>query len=96
MLLINVKEEKRRLRKHYRKLRQSCPADIKARLDSALTAQVLGLDEYKSCETLFIFVSSPIECDTSEIRIFIISNLPMIYRAEAFLCLSPTPKNVIR
>lgn len=67
MLLINVKEEKRRLRKHYRKLRQSCPADIKARLDSALTAQVLGLDEYKSCETLFIFVSSPIECDTSEI-----------------------------
>ena len=67
MLLINVKDEKRRLRKHYRKLRENCPAELKARLDKALTAQVLSLDEFKSCETVFVFISSPIECDTSEI-----------------------------
>ena len=67
MLLINVKDEKRRLRKHYRKLRENCPAELKARLDKALTAQVLSLDEFKSCDTLFVFISSPIECDTSEI-----------------------------
>ena len=67
MLLINVKDEKRRLRKRYRKLRENCPAELKAKLDKALTAQVLSLDEFKSCETLFVFISSPIECDTSEI-----------------------------
>ena len=67
MLLINVKEEKRRLRARYKKLRAQCPKDVKLRLDSALTAKVLGTEEYKSCETLFIFVSSEIECDTSQI-----------------------------
>ena len=67
MLLINVKDEKRRLRKRYRKLRENCPAELKAKLDKALTAQVLSLDEFKSCDTLFVFISSPIECDTSEI-----------------------------
>ena len=54
MLLINVKEEKRRLRARYKKLRAQCPKDVKLRLDSALTAKVLGTEEYKSCETLFI------------------------------------------
>ena len=67
MFLINVKEEKRRLRARCKKLRGQCPPDVKARLDDALTAQVLGLAEYQSCDTLFIFVSSPIECDTSRI-----------------------------
>lgn len=67
MLLINVKDEKRRLRNHYRKLRENCPAELKKRLDKALTAQVLSLDEFKCCETLFVFISSPIECDTSGI-----------------------------
>ena len=60
MFLINVKEEKRRLRARCKKLRGQCPPDVKARLDDALTAQVLGLAEYQSCDTLFIFVSSPI------------------------------------
>ena len=67
MLLINVREEKRRLRARYRKLRKECPPDVKARLDKALTQKVLDMDEYKACNTLFIFVSSPIECDTHEI-----------------------------
>lgn len=67
MFLINVKEEKRRLRARCKKLRESCPPEVKARLDKALTEKVLGLEEYKACETLFIFVSSPIECDTRQI-----------------------------
>lgn len=67
MHLINVKEEKRRLRRYYKKLRQSCPPDVKKRLDSGLTANVLALEEYRRCETLFIFVSSAIECDTAPI-----------------------------
>ena len=65
MFLVNVKEEKRRLRARYKKLREACPREVKERLDKALTAQVLNLDEYQSSEVLFIFVSSPIECDTS-------------------------------
>ena len=64
MLLVNVREEKRRLRARYKKLRAQCPADVKQRLDKALTANLLGLAEYRDCETLFIFVSSPIECET--------------------------------
>ena len=67
MFLINVKEEKRRLRARCKKLRESCPPEVKARLDKALTEKVLGLEEYKACETLFVFVSSPIECDTRQI-----------------------------
>ena len=64
MLLTNVKEEKRRLRQRYKKLRAACPPDVKARLDAALTDRVLGLEEYRRCDRLFIFVSSPIECET--------------------------------
>ncbi len=67
MLLTNVKEEKRRLRRRCKKLRAACPPEVKERLDKALTAQVLGLEEYLECDRLFIFVSSPIECDTKRI-----------------------------
>ena len=67
MLLKNVREEKRRLRKRYKKLRRECPPEVKARLDKSLTEQVLGMEEYKNAQKLFIFVSSSIECDTSRI-----------------------------
>ena len=39
----------------------------KSSLDSRLTEQILQLDEYKSCQTLFAFVSGEIECDTSAV-----------------------------
>lgn len=67
MLLVNVKEEKQRLRARYKKLRVQCPPELKRSLDEKLTAAVLGTEEYQNCQTLFIFVSSPIECDTSKI-----------------------------
>lgn len=65
--MTNIKEEKRRLRAKYKKLRAQCPPDVKLRLDKALTEKILSLDEYKSCDRLFIFVSSSIECDTSAV-----------------------------
>ncbi len=64
MLLVNIKEEKRRLRAKYKKLRKTCPPQVKERLDRGLTGRVLQLSEYREAKTLFIFVSSPIECDT--------------------------------
>ena len=67
MLLVNVKAEKRRLRAKFKKLRLACPPEIKKKLDSGLTARVLSLPEYEQAQTLFIFVSTPIECDTSQI-----------------------------
>lgn len=67
MFLKSVREEKQRLRARCKKMRAECPARIKQRLDKALTAQVLALDEYQSCGTLLVFVSSAIECDTHEI-----------------------------
>ena len=65
MPLINVRRRKRELRAKYKRTRASMPAELKKRLDRRLTESFLSLEEYKSCATLFIFVSSAIECDTS-------------------------------
>lgn len=67
MPLKNIKERKRELRAYYKKLRAECPQNIKQDLDKELTQKFLLLDEYKNCDTLFAFVSMPIECDTSKI-----------------------------
>lgn len=67
MPLKNIKERKRELRAYYKKLRAECPQNIKQNLDKELTQKFLSLDEYKNCDTLFAFVSMPIECDTSMI-----------------------------
>ena len=67
MPLKNIKERKRELRAYYKKLRAECPQDIKQDLDKELTQKFLLLDEYKNCDTVFAFVSMPIECDTSKI-----------------------------
>lgn len=67
MPLINVKERKREIRYRCKKLRAACPPELKAKLDKKLTQSFLSLAEYAECETLFIFISSKIECDTSVI-----------------------------
>lgn len=64
MPLINIREQKQRLRAESKRIRKSCPPDLKRRLDDAITDRVLALDAYRGSETLFCFVSSPIECDT--------------------------------
>lgn len=63
----NVRQRKAELRSVYKRLRSQCPAEVKKELDRRLTQQFLSLDEYKSCKTLFAFVSTPIEVDTSVI-----------------------------
>ena len=63
----NVRQRKAELRSVYRRLRSQCPSEVKKELDKRLSQQFLSLDEYKSCKTLFAFVSTPIEVDTSVI-----------------------------
>lgn len=67
MPVTDIKALKNELRAKHRRIRQSCPEDIKRSLDKRLTERFLSLEEYRNCETLFLFVSSPIEVDTSEI-----------------------------
>lgn len=67
MPLINLRERKRGLRRKYKKIRATMPQGLKPELDGKLTSRFLQLEEYKSCDTLFAFVSSEIECDTSKI-----------------------------
>lgn len=63
----NVRQRKAELRSVYKRLRSQCPVEVKKELDRRLSQQFLSLDEYKSCKTLFAFVSTPIEVDTSVI-----------------------------
>lgn len=65
--MINMKALKADLRAKHRKIRESCPVDIKKLLDKRLAQRFWSLDEYVRCEKLFVFVSSPIEVDTTEI-----------------------------
>lgn len=67
MPLINTREKKNELRAKYKKLRESCPPELKKQLDQKLTENFLSLEEYKNCRTLFVFISMPVECDTSGI-----------------------------
>ena len=67
MPIINIRNRKRELRAKYKRTRSSMPPALKAELDKKLTDSFLGLDEYKNSDTLFAFVSSEIECDTSKI-----------------------------
>lgn len=67
MLLKNVREHKMQLRSKHKRLRNACPPDVKLQLDARLAQMFLETDEYKKCRTLFAFVSSPIEVDTSVI-----------------------------
>lgn len=67
MPLKNVREKKAQLRAKHKRFRITCPKEIKAELDKKLSDALLESDEYKSCKTLFCFVSSPIEVDTSKI-----------------------------
>ena len=61
----NVRELKSQLRAKHKKIRKSCPPEKKQQLDLALQNAFLASEEYKSCDVLFAFVSSPIEVDTS-------------------------------
>ena len=60
MSLINLRQRKNELRAKYKKIRTECPKDVKQRLDNGIAEKFLSLEEYKNCDTLFIFVSSSV------------------------------------
>ena len=64
MPVTNLRERKRELRSKYRKLRNSCPEELKRQLDGKLFEHFISLEEYKNCKTLFCYISMPTECDT--------------------------------
>ena len=59
MPVINIKEQKKALRARFKKLRETCPEDIRQKLDEKLCKSFLSLDEYKNCDALFTFVFFP-------------------------------------
>ncbi len=67
MSLRSIRERKVELRNSYRKIREEFSEKDKKSLDDQLALKFLSLEEYKSCKTLFVFVSSPIEIDTAKI-----------------------------
>lgn len=61
---MSIKEQKKQLRIKHKGIRLGFKEAEKKSLDNSLAKQFLSLEEYKDCETLFAFVSSPIEVDT--------------------------------
>ncbi len=67
MPLSSISERKSELRNYYRNIREEFSEEYKKSLDNQLALKFLSLEEYKSCKTLFVFVSSPIEINTEKI-----------------------------
>jgi 5-formyltetrahydrofolate cyclo-ligase len=64
MYIKNIKEVKMNLRARYRKIRENMNAQKKLAMDSAMQSRVLALREYAKNDTVFTYVSKPIEVDT--------------------------------
>ncbi|NLG93399.1 MAG: 5-formyltetrahydrofolate cyclo-ligase [Clostridiales bacterium] len=64
MYIKNIKEIKINLRARYRQFRSRLGEDQKAGMDSKIQNRLLALREYTGAETVFTYVSKPIEVDT--------------------------------
>lgn len=60
----NIKEIKIRLRANFRKYRERLAPEQKLKMDSAIQARLLAMKEYAQADTVFTYVSKPIEVDT--------------------------------
>ena len=60
----DIRRYKERLRGHYKTLRRNMHPETKARLDRAILGRVLASRQYRQCDKLLCFVSTPIEVDT--------------------------------
>lgn len=60
----NIKEVKINLRMRYREVRQTIDAKKKLEMDAAMQSRLLALREYARHDTIFTYVSKPIEVDT--------------------------------
>lgn len=63
----NIKEYKIFLRNKYKKIRLSMNPRRKAKMDKNILKRVISLREYSKEDTLFTYVSKPIEVDTLKI-----------------------------
>ena len=63
----NIKELKNRLRLKYRTVREAMPKAKKIRMDARIRKNLFGLPEYQSEDTVFLYISKPIEVDTFSI-----------------------------
>lgn len=64
MYIKNIKELKKNLRARYRRYREKMNVEQKIRLDASIQCRLLTLEEYTRADTIFIYVSKPIEVDT--------------------------------
>lgn len=64
MCVKNIREQKKNLRAQFRQIRERMSPEQKKKLDSAILARLLSLREYESAQTVFTYVSKPIEVDT--------------------------------
>lgn len=64
MYVKNIKEVKKNLRARYRQFRERMDAEQKIGLDSTIQSRLLALGEYARADTVFTYVSKPIEVDT--------------------------------
>ena len=67
MPLINVRKRKHELRARFKRFRAECPPELKKSLDKRLFERFISLEEYFDADSLFAYISQPIECDTSAI-----------------------------
>ena len=67
MRQFNLREYKNELRSKTKQYRKTLSAEQKAQMDEAVFANVLRLREYKTCGSLFTYVSTDIEVDTRKI-----------------------------
>lgn len=64
MYVRNIKEIKTNFRAKYRHFREHMDPETKRKLDADISAKVLALREYATADTIFTYVSTPIEVDT--------------------------------
>ena len=64
MSVTDIRPVKTALREKYRRLRREMPPAVKAERDAAIAERVRKLWQYRRCNTLLVYVSTPIEVDT--------------------------------
>jgi len=64
MYVKNIKAIKINLRARYRQFRERLTAEQKIELDATIQSRLLALAEYANADTIFTYVSKPIEVDT--------------------------------
>lgn len=67
MPLLDIREYKKDLRNRIKTERREMEPELKKKVDSAIARNVRRLYQYKSCETVLVYVSTEIEVDTKEI-----------------------------